>query len=298
MPVTLTSLLADLEPYAASPATYGFVVLLGLLWGSFANVCIYRMPPTEEHPNGRSVVAPGSHCFTCKTPVRWYDNVPLLSYVWLRGKCRQCKAEFSPRYLFVEALTGILFGCAWWFMVVAVAPYEAFDVRLLRFVIACGFVFTMVVVAFIDADHKLILNKVTIPAMVVFYAASLLLPGHTWYDGLIGAAVGYGIPLAIGGLYFLIRKVEGLGLGDGMLLAVIGTLEGWRGVIVGMFGGATLGVLIVIPVLVARRLTAPKDSDQPSLMMVELPFGVFIAMAAVIYLFAEPWVHLDFRPLV
>src|SRR6202008_4399125 len=76
---------------------------LGALWGSFANVCIYRWPPSDEFPKGRSVVAPGSHCFACKAPVRWYDNVPLVSWLWLRGRCRACNAPYSARYLIVEA---------------------------------------------------------------------------------------------------------------------------------------------------------------------------------------------------
>src|SRR6185437_6101485 len=78
------AVLNDLEPLASSSAAYGFIVVLGLLWGSFANVCIYRWPPTDEFPDGRSVVRPGSHCFACKAPVRWYDNVPLVSWLWLR----------------------------------------------------------------------------------------------------------------------------------------------------------------------------------------------------------------------
>ena len=86
---------AALEPLADSPLGYVVAVWLGLLWGSFANVCIYRWPPTDEHPKGRSVVAPGSHCSACQTPIRWYDNVPVLSYLWLRGKCRSCGAQFS-----------------------------------------------------------------------------------------------------------------------------------------------------------------------------------------------------------
>jgi len=77
--------LRDLEPLATSWGAYAFAVLLGLLWGSFANVCVYRWPPTAAFPKGRSVVAPGSHCFACQTPIRWYDNVPLLSWLWLRG---------------------------------------------------------------------------------------------------------------------------------------------------------------------------------------------------------------------
>jgi leader peptidase (prepilin peptidase)/N-methyltransferase len=291
--------LAELEPLADSLGAYVFVVVFGLLWGSFANVCIYRWPPTDEHPNGRSVVAPGSHCFACKTPIRWYDNVPLLSYLWLRGRCRTCKAEFSPRYLIVEALTGALFGVAWWFTIVAPATWQAFDLRLVHFAIDAAFVFVMVVVTFIDVDHKLILNKVTIPSIVVFYGLSLLLPERRWYDGLIGAAVGYGGPWLIGEIYYRVRKQEGLGLGDGMLLAVVGALLGWRGVVVSLFGGSCVGAVLGIGVLVLQRTrAAPAESAQgetPSLMKSELPFGPFLAFAAVFYVFAEPWIQLNFR---
>ena len=157
-------MLAELEPLATSWGAYAFAVLLGLLWGSFANVCIYRWPPTTEHPKGRSVVAPGSHCFACKTPIRWYDNVPLLSWLWLRGKCRTCQAPFSGRYLIVEALTGVLFGFAWWMNVTAGALFEPFDHRLIRFAVSCAFCFTMVVIAFIDIDHKLICLLYTSPS--------------------------------------------------------------------------------------------------------------------------------------
>ncbi|MDB4956473.1 MAG: peptidase domain protein [Myxococcales bacterium] len=289
-------MLAELEPLANTPAAYGFVALLGLLWGSFGNVCIYRLPPTDKHPKGRSVVAPGSHCFACNTPIRWYDNVPLLSYLWLRGQCRSCKAPFSSRYLIVEAVTGLLFGLSWWFMVVAPALWLPFDQRVIHFAIAAAFVFTMVVIAFIDLDHKLILNKVTIPSMIVFYGASLLLGEHRWYDGLVGMLVGYGVPWLIGEIYYRVTKREGLGLGDGMLLAVVGALLGWRGVVVSLFGGSLIGSVLGIPLLVSQRLKSKPGTDgEPSLLKLELPFGPFLAMAAVFYLFAEPWIQLNFR---
>ncbi len=90
-------MLRELEPLSTSAVAYGFAILLGLLWGSFANVCIYRWPPSDEYPKGRSVVKPGSHCSACKKPIRWYDNLPLISWLWLRGKCRASKAPFSAR---------------------------------------------------------------------------------------------------------------------------------------------------------------------------------------------------------
>src|SRR5215207_6354228 len=127
--------LQGLEMLAASPWGYVAAFVFGTLWGSFGNVCIYRWPPTEQHPKGRSVVAPGSHCFACGAPVRWYDNVPLLSFLWLRGRCRDCGTSFSPRYLRVEAATGMLFATAWWVAIDSYAMLEPFPARLVRFAV-------------------------------------------------------------------------------------------------------------------------------------------------------------------
>lgn len=272
-------------PFATSWAGCAFAVLLGLLWGSFANVCIYRWPPTEELPRGRSVVKPGSHCSACKAPIRWYDNVPLLSYLWLRGRCRDCGATFSARYLLVEALTGVLFGVAWWFTLGMGGMYDTPDARLVRFVIDAWFVLTMVVITFIDIDHKLILDKVTIPSIGLAYVASFGL-GHAWWEGLLGVAIGYGGPWLIGEIYYRLRGREGLGLGDAKLLALVGALLGWKGVVFSLFGGSVIGSIIgVIHLARARK----------EIMSTELPFGPFLAAAAVFYLFAEPWIELYFR---
>jgi leader peptidase (prepilin peptidase) / N-methyltransferase len=300
--------LAELEPLATSAAAYAVVVALGLLWGSFANVCIYRWPA------GGSVVTPGSHCLACRAPIRWYDNVPVLAWLWLRGRCRACKAPFSARYLVVEAATGALFGVAWWAAVIALEPFGA---RLLHFAIDAAFCFAMVVITFIDIDHKLILNKVTIPSIALAYLASFAWPGRRWYDGVVGAVVGYALPWAIGEIYYRITRREGLGLGDGMLLAVIGALLGWRGVVVALFGGSMIGSVIGITAVLVGRAggePAPTEapaapasdpgaaslapgggSEKPSVLRTELPFGPFLAMAAVLYLFAEPWVHFHFH---
>jgi len=318
--------LRGLELVAPSVGAYVFVFWLGALWGSFANVCIYRWPPSPEHPRGRSVVRPGSHCSACGKPIRWYDNVPLLAYLWLRGRCRDCKTRFSPRYLLVEAVTGALFAFAWWAAVDVRIYLEPMDVRLLRFGVYAAFCFVMVVITFIDLDHKLILDRVTYPSIVVFYGLSFLVPGRTWYDGLIGAAVGYGVVWTVAEVYYRLTGREGLGLGDGKLLAIVGALLGWRGVVVALFGGSLVGSVIGIGALVVRRRgaaatgtvaveagpvapaeepgpeasSAPEgdeDDGEPSLRHVELPFGPFLAMAAVFYLFAEPWLVIRFRLL-
>lgn len=276
----------ELQLFATSTGGLVLAVVLGLLWGSFANVCIYRWPPTEEHPKGRSVVKPDSHCTSCGVPIRWYDNVPVLSYLWLRGRCRSCKAEFSPRYVLVEALTGALFGCAWWFTLGTGGLFDAFDARVLHFVVYAAFVWVMVVITFIDIDHMLILDKITVPAVVVFYAAGLL--WRPWWNGLVGIAVGYGLPWLIGEVYMRLRDREGMGLGDSKMLALIGAFFGWKGVVVSLFGGSVVGSIIMAFVL-ARR--GKKVMESP------VPFGPFLAIAAVFYLFAEPFIEVYARLL-
>jgi leader peptidase (prepilin peptidase) / N-methyltransferase len=300
------------EALARSPAALAAAFVFGALWGSFANVCIYRLPPTEEFPHGRSVVRPGSHCFACGKPVRWYDNVPLLAYLWLRGKCRDCGAIFSPRYLLVEALTGVLFAVVWWLALDAgAATLEPIEGRLVRFFVYAVFTLALVVITFIDLDHKLILDKITYPAIPVFWALGMLLPERSWSDGLIGAAVGYGVVRLIADGYWLLTKREGMGYGDGKLLAVIGALLGWKAVIVSLFGGAVIGSVIGVAalVIVRGRADAPAseapssqegeenendDEDDTTLRHAELPFGPFIAAAAFGYLVAEPWLSLRF----
>jgi leader peptidase (prepilin peptidase) / N-methyltransferase len=307
------------EELARSPAALLAAFAFGALWGSFANVCIYRWPPSAQHPRGRSVVRPGSHCAACGQPVRWYDNVPLLSYLWLRGRCRDCGAGFSPRYLLVEALTGILFAALWWHTVHA-GVLEPLEGRLVRFAVYAAFAVVLVVITFIDLDHKLILDKVTYPAIPAFWGLGLLLPERAWHDGLIGAVVGYGVVRLIADGYWLVTRREGMGYGDGKLLAVIGALLGWKAVVVALFGGAVIGSVVGIGALLVARRAAPAAPPQPpeavaagadraaagadpdeeegeepgSLRHVELPFGPFLAAAALGYLLAEPWLEVRF----
>jgi leader peptidase (prepilin peptidase) / N-methyltransferase len=254
---------AQLEALAVSPAALVAAFLLGTLWGSFANVCIYRWPPTPEHPHGRSVVAPGSHCGACGKPVRWYDNVPILAWLWLRGRCRDCKTQFSARYILVEALTGLLFATVWWFAVVARAPLEALDLRVLRAGIGAGFAFVLVVVLFIDLDHFLILDRVTIPSIVIFYGLGVLLPEHGWRDGLVGAAVGLVIVRLIADLFLLIRGKVGMGAGDAKLLAVFGALMGWKAPIVAVFLGTGVALLVLVPSMLIRSGTEEGEEAPP-----------------------------------
>lgn len=309
--------LAEYEALARTPAGWITAFVLGTLWGSFANVCIYRWPPTDEFPKGRSVVAPGSHCFVCKQPVRWYDNVPLLSYLWLRGRCRDCGTTFSPRYLIVEALTGVLFAVMWWYAMDVGALWEPFEARLVRFAVLAAFSFVLVVITFIDLDHKLILDRLTYPSIPVFYGLGLLLPERQWYDGLIGAAVGYGVVRAIADGYWYLTRREGMGYGDGKLLAIIGALLGWKAVVVALFGGAILGSVVGLLGMVAggRHGAAAEagagagegaaageggddeEAEDEGLRYAEVPFGPFLAAAALAYVLLEPWIEAHFFSL-
>lgn len=311
---------AALEPTLLGWAGHAAAALLGALFGSFANVCIVRWPPTDDHPHGRSVVHPGSHCAACGAPVRWYDNVPIVSYFALRGRCRACQAPFSARYALVEAATAMLFAAVYHLEVVLLYPDDVLPLRLTRFVIAAAFVFVLVVISFIDLDTKLILNRITYPSIPLFWALSLLLPERAWYDGLIGAAAGYAIIRLVADAYYLVTRRRGLGYGDGKLLALVGAYLGWQAVLASLFVGSILGSLLGSAYLVWSHSrphpaptappeparSAPDRSDLPpsdaperdapdlKLRHVEIPFGPFLAAASLSYLFLEPWLRLRF----
>jgi leader peptidase (prepilin peptidase)/N-methyltransferase len=289
-----------LEPWARGAFGHGLVFVLGTLFGSFANVCIARMPPSEAHPKGRSIVTPGSHCFSCGKPVRWYDNIPLLSWLLLRGRCRDCGATFSARYLFVEAATGALFVAAWHLCIITAYEGEPLSLRTLRFVIYAAFLLALVVITFIDLDHKLILDKITYPAIPVFYGAGLLLPENRWWEGLVGAAVGYGLVRLIADGYYYLTGREGMGYGDGKLLAIIGALLGWQAVaaslVIGSMAGSIIGITVLL-VLRARRPPPAEGEEQPPLRHAELPFGPFLVSGAVVYLFLHTQIQFGLRLL-
>jgi len=138
---------------------------------------------------------------------------------------------------------------AWWFTVNVGAYFEPFDQRLIRFAVYAAFCFVMVVIAFIDIDHKLILDKLTYPSIVIFFGLGFLLAGHSWYAALVGAIAGYALPWTIGEVYWLVTGRDGLGLGDAKLLALIGALLGIKGVVGSLFGGAIVGAIVGIAVL-------------------------------------------------
>ncbi|MES1165842.1 MAG: prepilin peptidase [Verrucomicrobiota bacterium] len=271
----------DMAALLSSPLATATAALFGAIWGSFCNVVIARVPRRE------SVVHPGSHCPSCGTAIRAADNVPILSYLWLRGRCRACGAPISPRYPLVEAMTALLAAAIWW-KFVAADPGEATGVRLARF--ACYFAFSAVllVLAFIDLSTRLLPDVITLPAIPILYVAAFGAHGAGWIERLIGAAAGYLLFRLIADFYYYVLKREGLGLGDGKLLAVVGAVLGWKALPFVVFGAAFTGAVVSLPVaLLSRRKTAPAEP----LRHMQIPFGPFLAAAAVAYLFAGSWLQ-------
>ena len=232
----------------------GLVIALGLAIGSFLNVCIYRLP------RGESVVSPPSRCPSCGRELRWFENVPVLGYLLLGGRCRTCRAAVSPMYPIVEAGTAILFLLQYW----QLGWQPVLGVRLV-------FVAAMIVLFVIDLQHRILPNVITLPGVVIGMAASLLFePG--WLDSLIGVATGGGVLWAVGEAYFRIRGEEGMGMGDVKMLAMIGAILGWQLMLVTLFIASLAGSLFGGGMILLNRGT----------MKYALPLGSFLAVGALV----------------
>jgi leader peptidase (prepilin peptidase)/N-methyltransferase len=200
--------------------------------------------------------------------VRYYDNIPMLSWLILRGRCRACKAPIAVRYPLVELLTGLLalftwlkFGLSW--------------ACLVNFL----FIATLVAVTFIDLDHRIIPDVISLPGIPLFFLAGLLLPTPSLKDALIGVVVGGGSLLVVAWGYYLLRKQEGMGGGDIKLLAMMGGFIGWQGVLFTIFAASAAGTLVGV----GAMLKAGKG------MRLAIPFGPFLALGAILYIFfGEP----------
>jgi leader peptidase (prepilin peptidase) / N-methyltransferase len=275
--------------FLSTPAAVGVAAVWGAIWGSFFNVVIARVPA------GQSVVRPASRCGACGAAVRAWDNVPILSYFLLRGRCRACGQHFSARYPLVEALTAALSALVfWWFA--GSDGGEVVAVRLGRFALYFAFTGTLLVLSFIDFDTKRLPDIITIPGTVVFFLAAFAAHDVPWSERAIGVAAGYLFVRLIADFYYYVLKREGLGLGDGKLLAMVGAVLGWKSLPVVLFAGSVIGVVTSIPLLLlARRRTASEDEapargDAPpapaTLRTVQVPFGPFLALGALIYMFA------------
>jgi leader peptidase (prepilin peptidase)/N-methyltransferase len=227
--------------------------VLGLMIGSFLNVCIGRIPA------GESVVSPGSRCPSCRTPIAWYDNVPVVSYVLLGGRCRKCRRPISLRYPVVELVTAGAF--------VLQASVFGDEPALL----ASRLVLTaMLIVLFgTDFDTQRLPDVLTLPGIAFGLAGSLFLPPGIW-DSVVGAALGAGILLAIRWVWLRLKGVDAMGLGDVKMLAMIGAFLGWKQVWVVLVLASFAGAIIGIGLTMARGRS----------MQSRLPFGTFLALAA------------------
>ncbi len=235
-----------------------FAFALGAVVGSFLNVCICRMPKDE------SVVFPPSHCTSCDYRIRWYDNIPLLSYLLLRGRCRACGASISAQYPLVELVNGAL----------ALALFLKFGptpIFAVLFLFCCA----MVVLTFIDLEHRIIPDAITLPGIVIGFAVSFFVPHFGWLNSLIGIVAGGGSLLLIAYLYQAIAKKDGMGGGDIKLLAMMGAFFGWKAVLFIIFAASLVGSVIGVGVMLMQK----KDST------LAIPFGPFLASAAVLYIF-------------
>ncbi len=237
---------------------YALAITGGLVVGSFLNVCITRWPA------GESVVTPGSHCRRCLAPIKWYDNIPLLSYVVLGGRCRACKAVIPLRYPLVElAAAGLAAG------VVA----AGFEPRLALLMFALGA--ALIVVTIIDIDHRIIPDAITLPSILVGPAAAFFIGHIRVTESVAGIVVGGGILWAVAAVYEKLRGREGMGMGDVKLLGMIGGVLGLEGalftLLLSSVAGATTGLMLMAP-----RRTRPDT---------EIPFGPFLALGALVYMF-------------
>lgn len=248
------------------------VFIFGAMWGSFLNVCIYRIP------EGHSIVRPPSTC-RCGQQIPFYFNLPIIAWFLLKGKAACCDERLSFRYPLVEALTGILFLCSW----LSYSPVVAF----------VGMIFIAILIAatFIDLDHMIIPDIFSIGGMIFGVIVSIFVPElhgfsqggieahwYSWIEAMLGVFIGTSMIYWIATIGEIIFKKPAMGEGDVKFLAAIGAFTGWQGALFALFGGAFIGTIIILPYLLMQQLTKPKE---PKLQ--ELPFGPFLALGAVVY---------------
>lgn len=240
---------------------YLFAFLLGAVVGSFLNVCIFRMPKEE------SVVSPPSHCPVCNYQIRWFDNIPLLSYIALGGKCRGCGTKISLQYPLVELINGLL----------TLALFMRFGPTL-TFLTLFLFCSALVVITFIDIEHQIIPDEISLSGIVVGFILSFFLTGHSWLNSLLGILLGGGSLLIVAYGYQMLTGKDGMGGGDIKLLAMMGAFLGWKAIPFIIFFSSLIGSVIGVSIMLIQK----KDSK------LAIPFGPYLAVAAVFYIFYGP----------
>ena len=235
------------------------IFIFGTCIGSFMNVCIYRLPISKSIAN-----PPRSMCPSCDSLIRFYDNIPVISYLWLKGRCRHCNAPISIRYMLVEVITGIA----------ALSVFLKFGLTL-ESLVYFTFISSLLVITFIDIDHKIIPNVITLPGIPIGLVASFALPTLAFKDSALGLLAGGGSLWVVAWTYNLITRKEGMGGGDIKLLAMIGTIVGWQGVIFTIFASSAVGTLVGMSIMLVKG----KD------MKYAVPFGPFLSIGAITYIF-------------
>ena len=235
-----------------------FLAVVGAAVGSFLNVLICRLP------EGLSIVVPSSHCPKCKQAIRFYDNIPIVSYLVLRGRCRDCHDKISLRYPLVEMLTAAMSVLLFW----------KFGLTL-QYLFAFVFTCSLIVITFIDFDHQIIPDVITLPGIPVFALTAVFFMGIPWLEAVLGVLIGGGCLYVVAVGYELITKREGMGGGDIKLLAMMGGFLGWKSLFFIVFLSSLLGALVGITVMIVRG----RD------MKYAVPFGPFLSIAAMAYLF-------------
>ena len=242
--------------------SYIIVFILGSIWGSFSNVCIHRLPDNKSVSRGRS------YCPSCKKQIRWYDNIPIFSYVFLKAKCRDCSAKINVKYLLVELICALSF--VWFFYLFGLSL-----TTLLFFILSIFFV----IIFFIDLKHFIIPNELTFPLMAIGLLKSFdpnlnqyLFPN--FLNSLIGGVAGYIIIWMIIFIYKRLRNKEGMGLGDAKLLSAIGFWFGWISIPFILFFSSFIALVLAIPSLINKSKNLSS----------QIPFGPYLILGCVLYL--------------
>jgi leader peptidase (prepilin peptidase)/N-methyltransferase len=236
---------------ARDPLVAALAGAYGAMLGSFLNVCVYRLPRDE------SVVHPRSRCPGCGATIAWYDNVPVLSWLFLRGRCRRCAAPISPQYPLVEAGVGAIWALAVWWYGLAVPA-----------LIAATFATLLLGILLTDLRHMLIPDEFSLGGLGLGLGFSLLAGGLSPLAAVIGAAAGYGLLWLAGAVGTWWAGRDAMGGGDLKMMAMVGAFLGWRGVLLTVFLGALIGTVVFLPALLRRERHK------------EIPFGVFLAVGA------------------
>lgn len=240
-----------------TPLVVSAFALAGLMIGSFLNVCIYRLPRRE------SIVWPASHCTACNRPLAWFENMPVIGWLALRGRCRTCGSPISVMYPLVEVTTGVVFAGG-------ALVYGLSPLLFVRLAFACA----LIVLFVIDLQHRILPNVITLPGIAAGFVASVFLPPG-WLSSAIGILAGGSILFAIAEAYYRLRGIEGLGMGDVKMLAMIGAFLGPAGVVVSVLLASLSGSAVGLAAIAFGR------GDRKT----RLPFGVFLAAGGVAALF-------------